>query len=503
MPITPQIETLPLSAKKAIETSVQRVESKTTLSSDKVKKVIFTSATPLIGGERVENGKATYIGKVNFFICYEDEEGLTKKIETSADFNGEIVSQSILEDSKVTFTAVEEKIEQDASGLYLTVTAVITVRAVIRNPQSLTYLSGADDLICNQKTVRVATTRGERFTAYPIEEEFQLDYPIEQVYFQKATPVITAVNAGVGAIIVDGEVYLSAILLQSGEKSDIIKETKTLSFRAEIECDDAMPACQSVAEVSLKSFKTDIAVDAEKGISQITASVMLNLSGEAFMQEEIGVVSDAFCIDKDIQLIGQEKACLINAKIFSIEENIEGKSTLEELPVGAVLINTFNEKVDIVSVEKTEKGVLVTGACTANGLFIDAEGKPFSRKLETPFEKTLNIPLEQGQDIKISGVAVNSSAKIISLTLAELTVGVIFTAKITESVKITYFEGVEELGEKKKVNFAISVYMAYEGEELFPLAKRLNVNPAELALTNKELNFPLSGDERIVIYRQK
>ena len=50
---------------------------------------------------------------------------------------------------------------------------------------------------------------------------------------------------------------------------------------------------------------------------------------------------------------------------------------------------------------------------------------------------------------------------------------------------------------------AISVYIPLEGEGLFSLAKRLNVSPESLVNTNRELNFPLSGKERIVIYRQK
>jgi chorismate mutase len=63
-------------------------------------------------------------------------------------------------------------------------------------------------------------------------------------------------------------------------------------------------------------------------------------------------------------------------------------------------------------------------------------------------------------------------------------------------------EIVKEVGEKKKQTSAISVYIANCGEELWDLSKRLSVSPEVLSANNKDLEFPLSGKERIVIYRQ-
>ena len=42
----------------------------------------------------------------------------------------------------------------------------------------------------------------------------------------------------------------------------------------------------------------------------------------------------------------------------------------------------------------------------------------------------------------------------------------------------------------------------FENEDLWSLAKRLSVCPEQLVSTNPELQFPLTGEERIVIYRQ-
>ena len=58
-------------------------------------------------------------------------------------------------------------------------------------------------------------------------------------------------------------------------------------------------------------------------------------------------------------------------------------------------------------------------------------------------------------------------------------------------------------GDKKTEDSAISVYIPREGEELWSLAKRLNATPESIMSANKDLQFPLTGKERIAVYRQK
>ena len=68
---------------------------------------------------------------------------------------------------------------------------------------------------------------------------------------------------------------------------------------------------------------------------------------------------------------------------------------------------------------------------------------------------------------------------------------------------LNYSSNVESIGEKQINESAISVYIPMQGEGLWQLSKRLNIPPEKLLETNHDLQFPLSGDERIVIYRSK
>ena len=76
------------------------------------------------------------------------------------------------------------------------------------------------------------------------------------------------------------------------------------------------------------------------------------------------------------------------------------------------------------------------------------------------------------------------------------------TAYPFEKCSVGLVKQVSSLGEKVQNTHAISVYIPNKGETLWSLAKRLNVSPETLINTNQDLQFPLSGKERIVVYRQ-
>ena len=76
-----------------------------------------------------------------------------------------------------------------------------------------------------------------------------------------------------------------------------------------------------------------------------------------------------------------------------------------------------------------------------------------------------------------------------------------FTVYPSKKCSHKVIKNVSVLEEKVINDSAITVYIAQEGDELWSLAKRLNVCPEQLIETNSELQFPLTGKERIVVYR--
>ena len=127
----------------------------------------------------------------------------------------------------------------------------------------------------------------------------------------------------------------------------------------------------------------------------------------------------------------------------------------------------------------------------------------FTSRLETPIESELSCAVDGVYCIDITARAKNARARIVSLNEVEIDVDIDFTVYPESQKSVKIIGEIKDVGEKKKNDAGLSVYIPTEGEELWSLAKRLNVCPKSLVETNSDLQFPLTGKERIVVYRRK
>ncbi|MBR2871358.1 MAG: DUF3794 domain-containing protein [Clostridia bacterium] len=502
MPFEPIFEDISLTQNAGVIKEQIKAECKTEVPSAVVSRILSVTARAVITKVDAGERQLSYEGKATFFVCFEQEDGAVCKCECGTEFKGAI-SQSGLKLCKVQARAVIDKTEADVSGVKLSVAGYITVEATVTECKKVQVLTGGNGLITDGKEISVCKGYGLRESVFPIEEEFELDYKIEDVLTQRAEPHVTAVQCGVGCIIVDGEVCLSSILLQNKEKNDIIRENKILPFRAEIECEDAMPSMSATAFVQEKSFKTDVAVDNENNKSIVRASVQLALSGEAFYNESVRVVEDAFSINDKVQIEKEEYSYFSPCDVFSDVKQIMGIAVTDSLPVGTTISSCIGEKVDILSTSCVDNRLCLGGVIYLTCLFKDSEGKIFSRKLESPFETVTEIAGDCNCDYTVRAIASQARVRLVSDTEMEISANLNLTVYPFEKRNVGLIKSLSNLGEKTVENHAISVYIPCEGEELWSLAKRLNVAPETLISTNQDLQFPLSGKERIVVYRQR
>ncbi len=478
------------------------VECKTDIPSEKVAKILTVSAFACIKERAVVEKKINYTGRATFYIAFEDQEGELRKTECNTDFSGAINVDRDVEKSKIILTVKNEKTEAELTGLYLAGRAYICVGAEISDSKSENALIGGDGLIVNTCQVSTQKSLGYKSTVYPLEEEFEVNYAVEQVVFQRAQATVTACQCGVGAIIVDGQVEMQAIFLQKGDKKDIIKEARLIPFRVEIECEDAMPANLATARVFEKSLKTNIAVDEDKGGSLVTVGIILEFVGEAYAQNSIDIAVDAFCKTHELDVQVGAIECVEALDVQSCQKELYTPINIEELAEGSEFKCVFGESVEIISQECAESGINVSGVFYGNALYKNAQGKCFTKKIESPFEATLSCTTCAGASYNVIANATCAKAKS-SFNGLEVEWSLCVTVYAKKKCGFKFIKGYSLAKEKRANDCAISVYIAVEGEELWSLAKRLNETPEELASANPDLQFPLCGSERIIVYRQK
>lgn len=496
MAIQPEFLNIRVSGKTEIPAVQVKAECKTDIPSDTVLKVLDVSA--FCDGACSTEQPFKISGTVIFNVVYCQADNKIRKCECAQEFSREL-SEDFTGKTVIPKISVL-KTSADTSGTRLSVSAVLNVGGVVCFSDDFNCLSGGEELIVDREEKPIFKSSGVKKSTFPVEEEVVLPYEIAEVLSQRAAATVNAVQCGVGAIIIDGEVIASALLLQNSENGDIIKEERVFPFRFELECDEAMPKNVATAEVSVGSIRSDVSVDPETGKSTANVIVAIKAEGEAFAEDSVDIIKDAFSVKEEVELEFSQAEFTIPSGIKSVKKNVTGKCPVG-IPAGTRAVACFGETAEITSL-KTENGIIVTGVYSVKVYYKDATDNTGAVNMETPFEFKID-----GFDCdgKTSASVVASGAKIRPITEneSEISGDVIITVSCLKPQKIKFASSASAVGEKKVCDAAISVYIPLEGEKLFSLSKRLNVSPETLVSTNDELTFPLSGKERIVIYRQK
>lgn len=484
---------------KSVSTTV-KAECRTDISTEQTTRILSVNAFPVITKDQLTENGVDFSGKINFFICYENDTGEISKCECGTDFSGEIKGD-FNNDCKIFTDVVLEKTDADASGVKLIVNATLTVKTTLSECERHSCVSGGEDLIIDSTELQSVKSLGVRDTLYPIEDEFELDYAVDSVISQRANAKITAVQCGVGTIIVDGEAEICAIVLQKGDVHDIIRESKNVPFRVEIECEEAMPVNFAVATVRERSLKTDIVVDPQANKSVMNVALTLKFTAEAFCVNTTTIATDLFSTDHEIELTTKRAEYVEPLETRYTEKLLSIKLGEGEFGEDFSLLAVGGERVEIIETQNTENGLTFSGTLTATLFLRDGEGKLITRKTEAPFTLDTDCLIPDDCEYVVECKDYQQGARMVGDGV-ELDCKLCFAVHLKQKKSFNYLAEVKTLGEKQLNTNAISVYIALEGESLWSLSKRLNVTPESLVATNSDLQFPLTGKERIVIYRQ-
>ena len=499
MPIEPVFEKLSAKEKAGDCTRQVKVECRTDVPANSVEKVLNDNVCVSVALGEVVSGKAEFVGKSTFFICYMAEDGI-KKCECGAEIKDSFVSDLIAEGDFIKLSWETDKVETDLSGLKMTVSAYLTVKGEVFKKNEYSALTGGDGVYCNLTGVKTVKPCGTVMYTHQTEEEFELNFAVAEVLAHRAEVCLTQVQCGVGTIIADGEIYLTEILLQSGDKKDIIRENRVIPFRAEAECEDAMPQLYATCRAYVKSLKTDVNVDEEKNVSTLTAFVAVELRGEAYAIAEETFATDAFSAENELSLVKSAVSFSTCGAPTAKFTKLSGRASIEDVGTAHV-VAVASEKAEIASYIQSGNGLNVSGTLTVNTWFLSDENQIFNRKSEIPFDIAL-ADINCG-DCEVLVALKGATAKLITLTEIECEAEAVFTVYEKTRYSAEIISAVEAGAEKATSTAAISVYIPLSGEGLWELSKRLNVCPEKLVETNSELQFPLTGKERIVVYRQK
>jgi hypothetical protein len=476
----------------AVINSQSVVESKFPQSSE-ISEIIAVCPQVSLSSCEVADGRVNYGGRLVLSIVYSDEEGKLCRMQKGAEFT------HFADDDKLTpsQTAVcslrcaRTQIKRDGSSFVIAVVVAADIEIYSRSERNV--LTGCEGAVVNSAPTTLysaVTFSGES----EVEDDFEAESVVD-ILIPAAQVIITDCNCRAGEVTVEGEIYLSLFCMRG--QSPVSLE-RVVPFKSVIGCDRSSSGNYPLVRGEVKDLNVTATVNEERGKCLINIVCDLNLVGVFYEGSGHEAVVDAFACDRQTTLkIASESAtpfsgCKVQTE--RVSGRAASKSKLDytcRLLAAALPEAQFNYSDDSKMIE---------GGISAT-LIYEQNGDVKSTEITLPFAVPLNgVEKEKAVvTIAVCGMSVKQP------TEGELEAeGVIKVSATTFSEQVCSY--VTDIAEGEQIagnDSAVSVVIPFRGDGLWDVAKRLRMPPDDILAGNGGLTFPLSGKERVIVYRQK
>lgn len=442
----------------------------------------------------VESDGVNYKAKIIFNVVYLLEGEIRRK-----EFGIELTDFYKLDLEEGAKISLELAVESVGArrGEKLSLQGVVNAEIKVNNIKLDSLLGERQNLQTRLKEAPFTEIKGVAENLFTIDDELEISRPLKNVLYSGANAQIISCQCGLGCIICDGEIVLSLALLPNQEKSDIIKETRVIPFRLELEESSVSINDLSCARVKVNNVNLKVTVEEENGKTNIATQIEIIINAKAYKAVNISYVDDTFSLDKELSLTKQT----IGLKNF-----IKQKSTILKIggkafcipPDNSRIVCTLEERVYAVTYKQEKDKVILQGVASCYIAFEDINSGAICSKLaEMPFELEFAVE-DLVEDIKVG--CRNILAKIRSDEI-ELEGEILVSYNTFTNSEIFAVTAVEEGAQLPKDNSAFCIYCPQVSDTIWDIAKALKTTEQEI-LEQNEIAFPLSGQEKIIIYKK-
>lgn len=462
-----------------------------------VAKVLTAEGTATLFNASCENGEIGYSGKLLLTVLYEDAEGKICRAERGAEFFHKAESEKIAPAHFAVGKATVENVSVRREGGGVFLSALVLAEFTVYGRAEKQYVCGGDGLALKRETVEFIKTVPSSETFEEM-DDFETEYA-EGVLCHNEKAFVTSVVSGAQQIEVSGEVGLQLCILK--RDGSLCSYERLIPFKTQVPTDEVSSLTPAEAEVCVVETQITAHTDEEKGTAKIEIVLTLRADCKVYLKEEISVCTDGYSPRYKVGLTTEKVAgrYLTGEKIFT--ERIACKPMMNGATIdGVKLCAVVSPMASVTAVNMENGGVTAEGVVEAK-LICEGENGGYSCvPFSMPF--LITAPM-QGKNLTaqafVCGVGVRR--KNGGEVEAEATVKLL--VKCYEEKGVAFVAGMEVGEEIPENDHAISVYLPVKGDDLWTTAKRLSQFPEEFEKCNEGLNFPLQGEERLLVYRQK
>lgn len=442
-----------------------------------------------LSSAEVSSGRINYGGRLICTVVYAEGSSLCR-VQKGAEFSHHADHDNLAPAQNCDCALTCEHTRVRREGSFYIVSVVVGAKISVSDSVGRSYIQSLDGAIIRRE-------EGKLFNAVNFSGESEIDDDFNlvatDILVPSAQPAVLNCAVRSGFVEVSGEIYLSLLAVREGSP---VALDRIIPFKAELTCERAIVPSFAGCRAEFKDMAVDCKVNEDRGKCDVNFNATLNFTGTFFEEEEVSFISDAFSPENQLTLNFNEEQCHVCTDVKVYSERVSGLcASKAKLDYTCAFLAAALPRADYT---RTQSGV--DGSVTAT-LFFEQGGEVRTTEVNLPFSVNLSgLNSSEGElTVAVLGMSMRQRAE------GECEAEAVLKIAVTDGQShcVRYLTDAVE-GENKAVNnSAISVYIPAAGDGLWETAKKLGCTPESIQQTNPELSFPLSGKERILIFRGK
>ncbi len=471
-----------------------------------IKKVLSITSAESISTCEMLSGEARFTGRVNFKVLFCDTEGKMHCMSHSADFSDKISEKRITAGMQGYLEcSVMDTDTVSVSGGEIKLACVLDIQLMTDAGEQITHLKeGGGELFAQKETIEYCAMSGSGDESFSVSDERASKEKLSRILMCESQAAVRSAYAGIDCFIIEG-VIITAVTCET-EDLAVCNVMLNTEFKQEISGRGVMSGHDVAAAVTVKAVSASLEKDIESSSNIVKAEVTLAARATAYSQETAEIVTDAFCIENELNMATEtfKISRFLLAKSFN--EKIEGSASLDaDMPSADTICAVCGGRMSIANAAAEKDKVRLEGLINTGVIYWNREtDTKNSVQVELPFSITLSAPgVREGGTILARGIITDAAARIRKGTEIDISASVCISVQAFENREGFCVKEVEIGAERNLKMSAIAVYITKEGESLWDVSKALCTTPELIMSYNPGLKVPLTGNERILVYRRQ
>ncbi len=506
MVIEPNYEKLVSSERKKLGVTQSVIECRLPANDGDVAKILCANAKSFILDSKVLSGEAIFNGNVNFQVIYENVNGETSGLDYTAEFKDKFLNSEIVVGVVPIVTSAVVDVNTTISGKEVKVSAIVEVCVEIIKSSEVNALTGVkgDNVFYNSDTLNLSTFLGVLADKFESTYDIEIKDNVERVLEVSCSPYIESVVPQNQFAKVVGGANIDICYVTSGENKMIRTHQAKIDFTQEVALDGLTEngCVQSMLNINNSLIKITTNIDSDYAI--VNLNIPFEYLGYAFSKNTIEIVDDMFSTDNYLNISTTGFNTLECGNYINLESKVSGSVEVEDGTVDEVLGSCCN--MVTLATSFIENGSFVLeGVASTTVLYLN-------KQTNTKHSLMVEMPFSINESV---GDISDKFVPVVNLSLGEVGVKVKRGKDLDVSATLFVYSNfytttaeavisnVEVQDEKPETESVLTIYIVKSNETIWEISKLLNVNPDALLEQNPDVELPLVGGEKLIVYRQK